>query len=291
MFETLKQKRQWTLKQLNWRVFLVRALVNALTLIITVIVTPTINFIDPTVVTIAFLALMLGVINAIIKPVIQFFTLSYIFATYGLVIIFINALVLYILHWLFPAMFEIINPFWALWGGAVMGIVSGFLESVFGLTLPIVDEHAISERMRQEEAKLRRRRMAFQGNLVENLSPAEGTSPVFPNKASLEPVQSSTLEVKEADMVAPSSVSDTLSTTGGDITAEIPPQANQELESKEEHDTEIPENAVEESALEEHPARVESSDIQEGAPTSTTSDKTTEQETMDAHAGDRGSEL
>ena len=167
MLKTLEKKRQWTLKQFNWRAFVVRILVNALTLVLTVFVTPAMDFVEPTILKIIFLAMMLGVLNALIKPIIQFFTLSYIFVTYGLVVIFINGLLLYILHWLFPSMLQIDNLLWVLWGGAVMGIVSGILESVFGLTLPIVDESAVTERMRQEEERQRRRMAAFQEQVVD----------------------------------------------------------------------------------------------------------------------------
>ena len=145
----LDKKRPYIFKQFNWRALLVRILVNALTLIITVTVTPTMGFVAPTIWKIVLLAIALGLINALVKPIIQFLTLSYIFATYGLVVVFINTIILYLLSWLLPGYFHVDNILWALLGGAIMGVVAGFLESLFGLTLPIVDEESISEPMRK----------------------------------------------------------------------------------------------------------------------------------------------
>jgi putative membrane protein len=158
----LTQKRHLVFKQFNWRALLVRILVNALTLIITVALTPSMGFVQPFAIwKIVFVAVVLGLLNALVKPIIQFFTLSYIFVTYGLVVIFINTLILYLLSWLLPGFFHVGNLLWALWGGAVMGIVAGFLESVFGLTLPIVDEESVSEPMRAATKMSERRKESF----------------------------------------------------------------------------------------------------------------------------------
>ena len=142
-------KKRLVFKQFNWRALLVRILVNALTLIITAFIIPTMGFVTPTIWKILLLAVALGLLNALIKPIIQFLTLSYIFATYGLVVIFISTIILYMLSWLMPGYFHVDNLLWAFIGGGLMGILAGFLESVFGLTLPIVDEESVSEPMRK----------------------------------------------------------------------------------------------------------------------------------------------
>ena len=159
---SLSKKRPLVLKQFNWRALLVRVLVNALTLIITTLIVPSISFVAPiTIWKIILLAIALGLLNALIKPIIQFLTLSYIFATYGLVVILINTIILYMLSWLLPGYFHVANFLWAFVGGAVMGILAGFLESVFGLTLPIVDEESVSEAMRKAAEFNERRQQAF----------------------------------------------------------------------------------------------------------------------------------
>ena len=126
------------IKQFNWRFLLVRIVVNAIALAITAIVVPKINFVDRSIWNWLLMALMLGVLNALLKPILQFLTLQFIFATYGLVIVLVNTLILFLLSWLFPARFEVGSLLWALVGGLVLGLLSSFLESLLGLTMPIV---------------------------------------------------------------------------------------------------------------------------------------------------------
>lgn len=130
--------RRLILKQFNWRMILVRVFINALTLIIIVFLLPGIDFVDRFSGSILFLAAVLGLLNAFVKPVVQFLTLPYIFATFGSVVVVINTIMLLFLAWLFPSLFAINGILWAILGGVLMGILAGFLESLFGLDLPIV---------------------------------------------------------------------------------------------------------------------------------------------------------
>jgi putative membrane protein len=135
-------------RQFNWRFLLVRILVNAIAVAITAAVTPRIYFVDKSVWSWLLIAVMLGVLNALLKPLLQFLTLRFIFVTYGLVIVLVNTVILLVLSFLFPTRFAVENLWWALLGGLVLGLLSSFLESLLGLTMPIVPE---------EEAALRRR--------------------------------------------------------------------------------------------------------------------------------------
>ena len=109
-------------RQFNWRMLLMRMVVNALALLITAALVPDIYFVNRTFLAWIVMAIALGVLNALIKPLIQFATLRFIFATYGLVLVFINTILLLLMAWLFPAHFEVTGAFWALVGGAVIGI-------------------------------------------------------------------------------------------------------------------------------------------------------------------------
>jgi putative membrane protein len=136
----MQQIATWR-RQFNWRMLLMRIVINALALIITAGLVPNIYFIDRTVWTWLLLALILGILNAFVKPIIQFLTLRFIFATYGLVVVLINGILLLLLEFLFPTRFYVEGIFlWPLVGGAVIGIVSAFLESLLGLSPPIVSE-------------------------------------------------------------------------------------------------------------------------------------------------------
>lgn len=139
------------IKQFNWRFLLVRIVVNAIALAITAVVVPKINFVDKSIWNWLLMAVMLGVLNALLKPILQFLTLQFIFATYGLVIVLVNTLILLLLSWLFPTRFAVDNLLWALVGGLVLGLISSFLESLLGLTMPIVPDEPPQLRQQLEE--------------------------------------------------------------------------------------------------------------------------------------------
>jgi putative membrane protein len=125
-------------RSLNWRILLVRICVNAVTLLVLALL-PGIRFVDASLLNLLMMALVLGLINAFVKPVIQFLTLSLIFVTYGLVLVLINTFVLLLIARLFPQ-FQVSTIWVALLGGALIGLVSSILESFFGVAPPILPE-------------------------------------------------------------------------------------------------------------------------------------------------------
>ena len=144
----MKLNRLW--KQFNWRFLLVRILVNAIALAVTVAIVPKIDFVDASFRNWLFMAIMLGVLNALVKPLLQFLTLQFIFVTFGLVLVIVNALILMLLSLLFPNQFAVTSMWWALLGGLVLGVVSSFFESLLGLTMPVVPDDPDALRGRVE---------------------------------------------------------------------------------------------------------------------------------------------
>lgn len=140
-------------KQFNWRMLLMRIVVNALALLITAGLVPNIYFVDRTLLTWLLLALFLGVLNALVKPIIQFLTLRFIFATYGVIVALINGVLLFLLSLLLPDRFVVDGFLWALVGGAVLGLTSAVFENLLGLTPPIVSEKYPEVRHRIQERK------------------------------------------------------------------------------------------------------------------------------------------
>jgi putative membrane protein len=132
----------------NWRILLLRVLVNAGALLITALIVPDIYFVDRRLFVVLWMALVLGVLNALVKPVVQFLTLPFIFATGGVVVVLINAGLLWLLSALFPGLFAVNSFGWALLGGLVMGLLGSFLEALLGVTPPIVPEKYASVRQR-----------------------------------------------------------------------------------------------------------------------------------------------
>jgi putative membrane protein len=137
-------------KQFNWKIILIRILVNGVTLILTVLIIPDIYFVTPTFRSVLIIAIGLGILNAIVKPIILLVTGQFIFATFGLLLILVNALMLYILEWLFPNILVVDNILWALVAGAVLSLVSNTLENLLGLAMPIVPEENLEIRKRLE---------------------------------------------------------------------------------------------------------------------------------------------
>jgi putative membrane protein len=137
----------------NWRMLLIRLVVNMLALLFTAFIVPNIAFIDRRLIVWIALALTLGLLNTLIKPLIQLVTLQFLFASGGLLVVLINAVILLIVAWLFPESFAVSGLFAALVGGAVIGLVSAFLESLLGLTPPIVSEKypEIRQRVRDRQ--------------------------------------------------------------------------------------------------------------------------------------------
>lgn len=138
-------------RQFNWRFLLVRILVNALALAFTAAVLPEIYFVDRSIWNWLLMALSLGLLNALLKPLLQFLTLQFIFVTFGLVVVLVNALLLWLLSRLFPNRFAVESLLWLLVGGLVLGLFSSFLESLLGLTMPVVYDEPPELRQQLEE--------------------------------------------------------------------------------------------------------------------------------------------
>ena len=123
-------KRIHFTKQFNWRMLLVRILVNALALLV-ITVLPDIHFVEPTVLRVLFVAVMLGVLNAFVKPIVQFLTLRFIFITYGFAVVIINAIILLLLNLVVSNMFAVDSLIWALSRRGFDGAHDGFSGEVY----------------------------------------------------------------------------------------------------------------------------------------------------------------
>lgn len=111
--------------------FLVRWLVNAVALWVT---TKVVSGIDVTgsstgknLLTLLLVALIFGVVNAIIKPIVKLVGCVFYLLTLGLISFFVNALLFLLVDWV-AGLLELpfhIDGFWpAFWGAIVMGLVS-----------------------------------------------------------------------------------------------------------------------------------------------------------------------
>jgi putative membrane protein len=138
--------------QFSWRMMLMRLVINSLTLMLVALLVPDIYFVDRSLLSVLLMAAMLGILNAFVKPIIQFLTLQFIFATYGFVVVLINTIILLLLDHIFDQRFYVGGLIWAIIGGLMMGIIASFLESLLGLNLPIVPKSELAEAGVRENA-------------------------------------------------------------------------------------------------------------------------------------------
>jgi len=106
---------------------LIRWLLSALALILTSKIVPGITVDSFTALLIA--AIVLGLVNAIVKPILVFFTLPLTFLTLGLFLLVVNAITFGLAAWLVPG-FSVNGFLPAMLGSIVMSILS-FLFSMF----------------------------------------------------------------------------------------------------------------------------------------------------------------
>jgi putative membrane protein len=118
--------------------FLLRAALTGFALWVVTLIVPGISFIgaDNTVQEIGIIfvvALIFGVVNAIIKPIVQIISIPLYILTLGLIHIVINALMLWITSWITEHTTHwglFIDDFWwtAIWAAIVLSIVSWLLS-------------------------------------------------------------------------------------------------------------------------------------------------------------------
>jgi putative membrane protein len=77
-------------------------------------------------------ALLLGILNAFIRPIIMLFALPLLIFTLGLFMLVINALLLLLVGWMLYPHFRV-DDFWAaFWGALIIGIISVLLNIMTG---------------------------------------------------------------------------------------------------------------------------------------------------------------
>lgn len=75
-------------------------------------------------------AALLGIVNAVIRPVVIVLTLPITIVTLGLFTLVVNALMLGLVAWVIPDF--AVNGFWAaFWGALIISLVSWFINTLF----------------------------------------------------------------------------------------------------------------------------------------------------------------
>jgi len=114
----------------RFKTFLQRWLVTTLSVLVAVAVVPGIDYESAPDVLLA--SLLLGGLNAFVRPLMLWITLPLVLMTLGLFVLVINALVLYLVGQLLPGFH--VDGFWsAFFGGLVISIVSVAVNALVGL--------------------------------------------------------------------------------------------------------------------------------------------------------------
>jgi putative membrane protein len=115
------------------RNFALRLIINGVAIAIIASLLPGITIIDNDIGTLAVLALIIAVVNAIIKPVIMVLGCPFILLSLGILIPIINGLMLMLSASIAGDRMTVDGLGWAILGGLLMGLVSMVLEGLFGL--------------------------------------------------------------------------------------------------------------------------------------------------------------
>ncbi len=113
------------------RNFIIRILINAIAIVVTAQLLPGIQVTNEFV-PLLIVALVLTIVNALLKPILLLLSCPLVLLTLGLFILVVNAFALQIAAYFSGDNF-IIDGFWpAFWGGIIMAIINMVLEGIIG---------------------------------------------------------------------------------------------------------------------------------------------------------------
>src|ERR1051325_1157350 len=103
--------------------------INTLAVLVAVYIVPGIRFKDNSLWTPFVTSLVLGILNAFIRPILMFFALPLLIFTLGLFTLVINAMLLYLVSWLLNRYFAVDNFWSAFLGALIISLVSLILNT------------------------------------------------------------------------------------------------------------------------------------------------------------------
>lgn len=141
----VRARRLWARRTaFNWRLFAVRFAAASVAILLTVLVVPGLSFTSWRWGEFGVVTVTYAVLAAVLKPILEFLALRFLVATYGLVVIAINAVVLFVLAQLLPQSVVYDRLWQLLLGGVVVGALGLVLETVLGATPPVLDTRSES---------------------------------------------------------------------------------------------------------------------------------------------------
>jgi putative membrane protein len=124
--------------QLGWKLLLARLAVSILAVALTVVIVPGISIDGGFWFWSAVLGAVFGVLNGVLKPILQVLVLGYLFRSYGLVLVLINIAAFWLLELLVSPL-DIDGAVSLIVGSVVIGLLVTVLETLVGISLPVVE--------------------------------------------------------------------------------------------------------------------------------------------------------
>jgi putative membrane protein len=116
----------------KFKKFLLSWIVNTFAVLVAVYIVPGLRFKDSSFWTPFVTSLVLGILNAFIRPIMDFLALPLLFLTLGLFRLVINAILLYLVSLLLGNYFEVRNFWSAFLGALVISLISLILNTMTG---------------------------------------------------------------------------------------------------------------------------------------------------------------
>jgi putative membrane protein len=136
----VRSRRKWVAGQLaNWRLYVVRMVSAGVSVLLAVILVPGLSFGSWSWGQGLEISAIFALINAFVKPVLQFLSLRFLFSSYGIVIVLVNSLLLVLLSWLLDDSIVASGIVPVLLGGALIGVLGAAIDAALGADTPVLD--------------------------------------------------------------------------------------------------------------------------------------------------------
>ena len=123
----------------NWRLYLVRAVSAGLSVILAVSIVPGLSFVGWQSGQGIEIAVIFALLNAFVKPVLQFLSLRFLFSSYGIVIVLINTVLLWLLSLIMDDRLVATTLVSVLLGGVLIGVLGAAVDALLGADFPSLD--------------------------------------------------------------------------------------------------------------------------------------------------------
>ncbi|MCC6674284.1 MAG: phage holin family protein [Thermomicrobiales bacterium] len=115
---------------------LIRFVVTAIAVAAAAYLVPGIHVGDNAAKAVILTAIILGVINAVIRPLLKLFSFPLILVTLGLFILVINAICFYLAAWISRTIFDVRFTFDSIWAALLGAIVISVVSTILNWVLP-----------------------------------------------------------------------------------------------------------------------------------------------------------